>query len=80
MRLWAHCLAHKKIQIFCDNLAVVNALNSDHIQDDSLMACACTPWAIAAEYDITLVYKHSNDMNNDMLTAWPDGPREQITT
>ena len=26
LRLWAHCWTHKEIQIFCDNLAVVNVL------------------------------------------------------
>ena len=73
LRLWAQCWSHKKIQIFCDSLAVVNALNSGHIQDEFIMACARTLWAIAAEYDIQLVYSHIYGVNNkyaDCLSRW----------
>ena len=54
----SHCLAHEQMKIFCDNLAVVNALNSGCIRNDFPMVCARTLRAIAAEYDITLIYKH----------------------
>ena len=73
LRLWAHCWAHKKIQIFCDNLAVLNALNSVVIQDNILMDCAHTLWTIAAQHDITLVYKHIYGINNKYaycLSRW----------
>ena len=73
LRLWVHCWAHTTIQIICDNLAVVNALNSGRIQDEFLMACSRTLWAIAAQHDITLIYKHIYGVNNkyaDCLSRW----------
>ena len=68
LRLWTHFWAHKKIQIFSDNLAVVNVLNSGRILDDFLVACACTLWAIAAEHDVTLIIiTIDNDIVRELL-------------
>ena len=81
LRLWAHCWAHTKIHIFCDNLAVVNTLNSGRIQDEFLMACARILWAIAAQHDITLIYSHIYGINNkyvDCLSRWGKRVDNQI--
>ena len=56
------------IMVYCDNLSVVNALNSGHVRDKLLATCLLEIWFIAAvhEFEIRVCHLSSGD-NRDLL-------------
>ena len=73
LKIWGHIWANKKVCIHCDNLPVVEVLNSGYARDDTLDACAINIWLLSALYNITLNVTHiAGSQNNvaDLLSRW----------
>ena len=51
LRLWGHLWAGCRIQVFCDNAAVVSALTSGRVKDQSLAAISREIWYLTASHD-----------------------------
>ena len=51
-KIWANLWSEKKIQIFCDNIAVVDVLNTGKARDTTLATCARNLWLIAVMFNI----------------------------
>ena len=58
LRTWGHFWHHRKIQIFCDNMVVVQVVGSSKTKDPFLAACIRNIWLIAASFDIQIDIKH----------------------
>ena len=52
LKCWIKCLANKKVIVWCDNKAVVNAFRNFLIRDPILMACVCNIWLLAAVFNV----------------------------
>ena len=73
LKIWGHIWANKKVKIHCDNLPVVEVLNSGRARDDTLTACARNIWLLSALHNITLKVTHiAGSQNNiaDLLSRW----------
>ena len=73
LKIWGHIWANKKVRIHCDNLPVVEVLNSGRARDDTLATCARNIWLLSALYNITLKVTHiAGSQNNmaDLLSRW----------
>ena len=73
MRLWKDSLANKSIILYCDNLAVVNVLQSGRGRDLDLLAMARNVWLETAQADIDLQVQHIPGKANvvaDLLSRW----------
>ena len=57
-KVWGHAWVNKRIQVFCDNRAVVDTLNSGRATDETLATCAHNIWLLAAMFNITLITSH----------------------
>ena len=68
LRKWHKFGAHSKVQIFCDNLAVVLVTESGKTKDPYLAACLGNFWFINATCDIDLEVKHIQGIHN----KWAD--------
>ena len=68
LRKWHKFWAHSKVQIFCDNLAVVLVTASGKTKDPYLAACLRNLWLVTATYDIDLEVKHIQGIHNN----WAD--------
>ena len=64
LKVWAHLLQNKKVEIKCDNLAVVEVLNSGMTKDKFLALCARNVWLLTAIFNIHLVISHIPGKNN----------------
>ena len=51
-KIWSSHWSDKKIQIFCDNMAIVQVLTTGKARDEMLATCARNIWLIAAMYNI----------------------------
>ena len=72
-KIWASHWENKKIQIFCDNLAVVEVLMSGRTRDDTLATCARNIWLLSALYNIHFTFSHIAGVQNttaDLLSRW----------
>ena len=72
-KLWAVHWKDKKIKIYCDNMAVVQVLNTGRARDQILAACAKNIWLIAATYNIEFICSHISGPTNkiaDLLSRW----------
>ena len=58
---WHKFWAHLKVQIFCDNLAVVLVTASGKTKDPYLAACLRNLWLITATCDIDLDRRQPNN-------------------
>ena len=67
MRLFANIWAAKKIQINCNNQAVVTVLTTGKTRDAFLAACASNIWYVTAIHDMGVQYKHVNGVNNQVI-------------
>ena len=79
VRLFKDLWASKKVQIHCDNAAVVTVLRSGKTRDPYLGACARNVWYVAARFDMDLQYTHIRGVDNkvaDALSRW-EGTVEQ---
>ena len=73
MRLFVNIWAAKKIQINCDNQAVVTVLTTGKTRDAFLAACATNIWYVTAIHDMEVKYKHVSGVNNQVADICPDG-------
>ena len=64
LRTWGSYWRHKKIKIFCDNLAVVQVIRSSKTKDKFLAACIRNIWLISASKDIEVVVEHIEGRHN----------------
>ena len=72
-KIWASRWENKKIQIFCDNLAVVEVLMSGRTRDETLAICALNIWLLSALYNIHFTFSHIAGVQNtiaDLLSRW----------
>ena len=73
MRIFSQYWQGKKIQVKCDNLAVVQVLQTGKVRDPFLGACARNIWMEAAKADIDMRYSHIQGRKNvvaDLLSRW----------
>ena len=73
LRLWGHLWAGCRIQVLCDNAAVVSALTSGKVKDQSLAAISREIWYLAASQDFELRAVHLPGEENraaDFLSRW----------
>ena len=73
LRLWGHLWAGCRIQVFCDNAAVLSALTSGKVKDQSLAALLCDIWYLAASHDFELRTVHLPGKENraaDLPARW----------
>ena len=76
-KVWANDWANKKIQIWCDNQAVVEVLTSGKCRDTTLAACARNIWLISAIYYFQIKVQHIPGQKNvtaDLLSRWTNFP------
>ena len=72
-KIWASHWKDKKIKIFCDNMAVVQVMNTGRARDRVLAACARNIWLLAATFNIELIFVHISGQSNkvaDLLSRW----------
>ena len=60
LRMWNHLWHHSSIQIFCDNLAVVQVMNTHKTRDPFHR----NVWLLVASYDINLQVHHVRGKDN----------------
>jgi len=73
LRLWGCAWSGLRIQVFCDNLAVVSALNSGKAKDPKLATCLRAIWFVAAMHGFELSAVHLLGEQNraaDLLSRW----------
>ena len=73
LKIWGQVWENKRIRIYCDNHAVVDALNSGKARDSTLVTCARNIWLLAALYNVTIVTSHVYGSRNtvaDLLSRW----------
>ena len=73
LKVWASSWENKKIQINCDNLAVVEVLTSGKTKDEFLATCARNVWLITSIFNIQLTISHIPGKYNciaDLLSRW----------
>ena len=63
-KVWATHWSNKRIKIWCDNLAVVEVLNSGKSCDDTLATCARNIWLLSVIYNSDIVLYHIPGRNN----------------
>ena len=71
-RVWGKQWENQEVTMWCDNLAVVHACQSQKIKDHWLMACCRTLWYIA-KYNIKFQFQHIYGIDNvyaDILSRW----------
>ena len=74
--MWGHLWRHCSIQIFCDNLAVVQVMNTHRTNDPFLSICDRNVWLLAASNDIFLQVHHIRGKDNveeDLLSRLHSG-------
>ena len=77
LRLWGADLADSSIIIMCDNLAVVQVLNSGRGRDDFLLAVSRNIWLELALHNIDLEMQHvpgTENVTADLLSRWAQKP------
>ena len=69
LRLWARHWAQSTVRFHCDNMAVVQVVNSGKTRDAILHACTRNIWFITAAYDIDLQIQHIRGHKNIIADA-----------
>ena len=73
LKVWATHWANRRIRIHCDNMAVVEVLNSGRARDPTLALIARNIWLICAIFHIQIVVVHIPGQSNvlaDLLSRW----------
>ena len=73
LKIWAKSWQDKKIEIKCDNMAVVDVIRSGRAKDQTLAKYACNIWLITLIFNINLVVNHIPGEHNavaDLLSRW----------
>ena len=74
-KIWATHWSNQRVQIFCDNMAVVEVLTTGKTRDTTLATCARNLWLIAAIFNIDFIFSHIPGVKNtlaDLLSRWQD--------
>ena len=58
LRVWGSSWQHKRLQIHCDNLGVVQVVKTGKTKDPFLALCIRNIWLLTASYDIDLDISH----------------------
>ena len=77
LKVWGHMWENTMIHIHCDNLAVVQVLNSGGSRDAMLATCARNIWLLTAMFNINLTFSHISGVTNrvaDLLYRWTASP------
>ena len=72
-KIWAETWANKQIHVFCDNMAVVEVLNTGKARDSILATCARNIWLISAMFNVQFQFTHISGKQNslaDLLSRW----------
>ena len=80
LKLWGHCWKDKYIEVFCDNLAVVQVLQTGKARDSRLATFVRNIWLITSIFNIHLAITHIPGKNNsvaDLLSRWKVTPDNQ---
>ena len=73
LKIWGQLWQNKHIRIYCDNHAVVDALNTGKARDYTLATCVRNIWLLAVLYNVTIVTYHVYGSHNtvaDLLSRW----------
>ena len=73
LKLWAPLWKDQTINIRCDNMAVVEVLNTGRAKDAILVTCARNIWLLASIYNVHMVINHIPGVFNiiaDLLSRW----------
>ena len=73
LKLFCKYWAKQSVRLFCDNIAVVQVLQSGSTLDPYLAAYARNVWLLGAKYDIDLTYVCISGKRNktaDLLSRW----------
>ena len=73
LRLWGKSLVGQKIQMFCDNEAVCQIINSGRTYNDVLQSCLREITFLAAKLEFQIKVVHISGVNNriaDSLSRW----------
>ena len=78
LKAWGQLWANKRVEIYCDNRAVVDVLSFGKARGDVLATFARNVWLLSVIYNITIVVFHVKGTTNvvaDLLSRWR-GSRE----
>ena len=73
LKIWAPIWKDLTIEIKCDNMAVVEVLNTGCARDVILATCARNIWLLAAMYNVQMTVNHIPGVSNviaDLLSRW----------
>ena len=73
LKIWASLWKDLTIEIKCDNMAVVEVLNTGCARDAILATCARNIWLLAAMYNVHIIVNHIPGVSNvvaDLLSRW----------
>ena len=77
LKIWGTSWSNQCVQIFCDNLPVVEVIRTGKARDQILAACARNIWLLSALYNIRLIVSHIIGQDNtiaDLLSRWYKTP------
>ena len=77
-KIWVTHWSNQKVQIFCDNMAVVEVLTTGKTRDKTLATCSRNLWLIAAIFNIDFIFSHIPGVKNtvaDLLSRWKNDPQ-----
>ena len=66
LRTWGDFWQHSTVSLFCDNLAVVQVVETSKTKDPFLAACIRNIWLITATLDINLEVSHIRGADNQI--------------
>ena len=66
LKVCGQCWANKRIQIYCNNQAVVDVLRYSRARDAMLATCARNVWLLIAICNISLTVTHIDDCRNSV--------------
>ena len=72
-RIWGHLFKGQKIRIYCDNMAVVEVINSSKTKDEFMATCLRELWLVVAQNEFELQAVHLPGEENrvaDWLSRW----------
>ena len=78
-KIWASHWENKKVQIFCNNLAVVEVLTKDKARDAMLATCSRNIWLLSYLYNVQFTFSHIAAVKNtlaDLMSRW-EGTQQQ---
>ena len=64
LKIWAPLWKDLTIEIKCDNMAVVEVLNTSRARDAILATCARNIWLLATMYNVQIIVNHIPGVSN----------------